>query len=51
MKSLHLVSNHDSGLAALIALQQTLHKAALPVRNPVGLLGVVRLGLSLPIGF
>ena len=40
---------HDSGLGAIITLEETLLEASLAIRDPVGLLGVKRLVHVIPL--
>ena len=40
---------HDSGLGAIITLEETLLESSLAIRDPVGLLGVKRLVHVIPL--
>ncbi len=43
------MTDEDGRLGPVVRLDEALAETALPVRTPVGLLGVVRLGLGLPV--
>ena len=41
--SYYLMTTHDNGFCAIVALKQALNKVAFVIRTPVGFFGVVRL--------
>ena len=43
------MAKHDSGLGAIIIVQETFLEAALAIRSPIGLLGIVLLQHVIPL--